>query len=115
MSSRILIVEDDPLVVLMLEEHLEILGHRAIGSADCVGIAMTHLAKQEIDAAIVDVILANGETSAPVAEMLIAKGIPFLVSTGGFISAPEPAFAGRPILMKPFTLDRLAEAFALIA
>lgn len=115
MSSRILIVEDDPIVVLMIEEHLEILGHRAIGSADCVAIAMTHLAKHDIDAAIIDVILANGETSAPVAEMLIARGIPFLVSTGGFIRAPEPAFAGRPILMKPFTLDRLAQAITEIA
>jgi DNA-binding response OmpR family regulator len=110
LGSRILIVEDDPLVSMMLEDYLALLGHQPVACADGVDSALAELASSDIDAAIIDVYLANGETSRPIAEKLAAGEIPFLVSTGGFIAERAPIFADRPLLMKPFTAKSLHQA-----
>ncbi len=112
MQSRILIVEDDPLVALMLEGFLAALDRQALGPVDSVQAALAQLDEGNIDAAIVDVHLANGETSEPVAEALAARGIPFIVATGGFIAPPGPVFAGRPVLRKPFTMASFEQALS---
>lgn len=114
MSRRILIVEDDPVLALMLEEYLELLGHEPAGSADCVAKALAILSDRDFDGAIVDVILADGETSDPVASALAASGIPFIVATGGFIEPPSPAYARCPLLMKPYTIKSLNEALGAL-
>ncbi len=115
MSISILIVDDDPVVALMLENHLEIAGRRAVICADNVAVALSHIARGDIDMAIIDVMLAHGETSAPVAQALVAQGIPFLIATAGFIAAPEPVYEGRPILLKPYSLELLDRAIAGLA
>lgn len=112
MQSRILIVEDDPLVAMMLEGFLEALDRQALGPVDSVQAALARLDEGNIDAAIVDVHLANGETSEPVAEALGAGSIPFIVTTGGFIAPPGPVFAGRPVLLKPFTMASFEQALS---
>lgn len=112
MQSRILVVEDDPLVAMMLEGFLEALDRQAFGPVDSVQAALAQLDEGNIDGAIVDVHLANGETSEPVAEALAAKGIPFILTTGGFIAPPGPVFAGRPVLLKPFTVSSLEKALS---
>jgi len=113
-SSRILIVEDDPILTLMFENELVSLGHRAVACADCVETALSALGAFDLDAAIVNAVLSNGESGGPVAAALSAKGIPFLVATGGFIARPEAAFAGQPVLMKPFSRQDLERALAVI-
>lgn len=112
MYTRILVVEEDPLVAIMLEGYLDALGRRPVGSAETVAEALRHLAEQEIDAAIVDVHLADGETSGPVAKALRAAGIPFLVATGSLDAIDDRALADAPLLTKPFTLDSLEKALA---
>ncbi|MBE1529487.1 DNA-binding NtrC family response regulator [Sphingopyxis sp. OAS728] len=114
MSSRVLIVEDDPVLALMLEEYLELLGHEPVGSADCVASALAILSDRKIDAAIIDIVLADGETSDPVADALAAANIPFLVATGGFIEPPAPVYARCPVLMKPYTIKGLNAALAAL-
>lgn len=110
MRSRILIVEDDPLVAMLLEDYLEALERRPIGPVDNVAAALARLHEDEIDAAVIDVHLANGETSEPVAEALAALGIAFMVTTGGFTAPPGPMFSQRPILLKPFTMASFQKA-----
>lgn len=114
MSSRVLIVEDDPILSLLLEEYLELLGHEPAGSADCVARALAILVEKKIDVAIVDAMLADGESGAPVADALAAAGIPFLVSTAGFIEPPPHVFARCPVLIKPFTIKGLNAALACL-
>lgn len=114
MSSRILIVEDDPLISMMLEEYLTILGRAPAGAAETVDAALTLIRAGGFDAAIVDVHLANGETSGPVAVELGSAGTPFLVSTGGFIGTPGDWWRDHPMLLKPFTAKTLEEALVSI-
>jgi CheY-like chemotaxis protein len=108
--QQILIVEDEPLIAMMLEDFLEVLEHRPVGTADCVAAALARLEESEVDAAILDVNLRGGEKSTPVAEALAERGIPFVFATGGTEDGLDDRFRDRPRLMKPFTMDGVAKA-----
>lgn len=108
--QQILIVEDEPLIAMMLEDFLEVLEHRPVGTADCVEAALARLAESDVDAAILDVNLRGGEKSTPVAEALAKRGIPFVFATGGTEEGLDDRFRDRPRLMKPFTMDGVAKA-----
>jgi CheY-like chemotaxis protein len=115
MPKKILIVEDDPLVAMMLEDALGALGHDVAGPASDIAAALDHAAAGEFDAAIVDVYLGSGSPCDAVAEALAARSIPFLVATGGFVGQPGPCWSDRPILAKPFTIDSLEAALSGLA
>jgi CheY-like chemotaxis protein len=108
--QQILIVEDEPLIAMMLEDFLEVLDMRVAGTADCVSAALAQLEKGGVDAAILDLNLRGGEKSTPVAEALAARDIPFVFATGGTDDALDPRFRDRPCLSKPFTMDGVAKA-----
>lgn len=108
--QQILIVEDEPLIAMMLEDFLEVLDKQACGTADCVSAALERVEQGGIDAAILDLNLRGGEKSTPVAEALAAKGIPFVFATGGSEEHLDPRFSDRPYLTKPFTMDGVQKA-----
>ena len=110
--QKILIVEDEPLIAMMLEDFLDMLDKQPAGTADTVATALDQVNAGGVDAVILDVHLRGGETSWPVAEALAEKGIPFVLATGGSGEMIEPAFRDRPILAKPFTLDGVEAALA---
>lgn len=103
--SRILIVEDEPLIAMMLEDFLDILGKQPAGSADNVAGALQLVEAGGLDAAILDVNLRGGEKSWPVADALAAAGVPFVLATGGSNDVVVEAHRDRPVLSKPFTMD----------
>jgi DNA-binding response OmpR family regulator len=108
--NRILIVEDEPLIAMMIEDFLDILDKQVAGVADSVSTALPLVAAGGIDAAIVDVNLTNGEKCWPVADALAAAGIPFIVATGGGDDMIVDGHKHRPILAKPFTMDSIEQA-----
>ena len=108
--QQILIVEDEPLIAMMLEDFLDVLDKQAAGTADTVASALARLDQGGIDAAILDVNLRGGEKSTPVAEALAAKGIPFVFATGGTDDSLDAQFRDRPYLTKPFTMDSVQKA-----
>ena len=109
---NILIVEDEPLIAMMLEDFLDILGLRVAAAADGVSDALAAVARGGIDAAILDVNLRGGELSWPIADALAAGGIPFLFASGGSGEAIAGAHHDRPVIDKPFTMDVIARALA---
>lgn len=113
--ERILLVEDEPLIAMMLEDFLEILGKSVAGSADNVAQALERIAEGGIDAAILDVNLRGGETSWPIADALAAAGVPFVLATGGSGDTIAPEHRDRPVLPKPFTMDGVESALAALA
>lgn len=115
MCGHILIVEDDPLVAMMLEGYLDALGYDIAGCVETVAEAISRITAGRIDAAILDVHLANGETSEPVALGLKALHIPFIVTTGGFNENVESAYDDAPVLHKPFTMMSLSQALENIS
>jgi CheY-like chemotaxis protein len=108
--KSILIVEDEPLIAMMLEDFLESLGHDVIATCDSVAAALGHVEAGGFDVAIIDVQLKDGERVWPVADRLAAADIPFIVATGGHIEPPPAAHAGAPVLAKPYTIDAIEPA-----
>lgn len=106
--KRILIVEDEPLIAMMLEDFLELLDKEVAGTADSVASALPLI--EGADAAILDVNLRGGEKSVPVAEALAQRGVPFVFATGGSEDSVAEQFRDRPRLMKPFTMDGVQKA-----
>jgi DNA-binding response OmpR family regulator len=109
-SGNILIVEDEPLIAMMLEDFLEILERGVAGVADSCEAALRLIAGDGVDAAILDVNLRGGEKSTPVAEALAQRGLPFIFATGGGDDGVDERFRDRPRLQKPFTMDGVAKA-----
>ena len=112
---RILIVEDEPLIAMMLEDFLDVLGKELAGTADSVASALPLVADGGIDAAILDVNLRGGEKIWPVADALAAAGVPFVLATGGGNDVIAEAHRGRPVLPKPFTMDAVEKVLGELA
>ena len=108
-QRSILIVEDEPLIAMMLEDFLESLGYSVHGTCDNVGDALKRVGEGGFDLAILDVNL-NGQTAWPVAQSLREKNIPFVIATGGHVEPPPPEFANVPVIEKPYTVDRVTPA-----
>ncbi len=108
-GKRVLVVEDELMIRMLLQDMLADLGHTLAGEAGRIEDAVA-LAKQgEFDIAILDVNL-NGQPISPVVEVLLERGVPFVFATGyGQRGVPEP-YRGSPTLQKPFQADALAEA-----
>ncbi|MFW2830852.1 response regulator [Sphingomonas sp. ID0503] len=109
-KPAVLIVEDEPLIAMMLEDFLEMLDHPAAGNVDNVADAVARVGQGGFGAAILDVHLRGGEPSWPVADALADAGIPFLLATGGHVDPPPARHAAAPVLNKPFTMDGVAAA-----
>jgi CheY-like chemotaxis protein len=101
--ARILLVEDEPLIGAMTEEWLGDLGHEVVGPA-IDGASALRLAEAEIDAAIVDLSLGR-DNGYPVADILIARRVPFAFATGYEPEALKPEYRGYPTLSKPYEFD----------
>jgi DNA-binding response OmpR family regulator len=108
-QRSILVVEDEPLIAMMLQDFLETLGHRVHASCDSVEGAIGEADKGGFDMAIIDVNL-GGETAWPLARKLREKRIPFVIATGGHVEPPPAEFADVPMIEKPYTVDRVSPA-----
>ena len=109
-AASILIIEDEPLIAMMLEDFLESLGHRVLATVEGVSEALARLDEGGVDIAIVDVQLKDGEKAWPIADRLADAGIPFILATGGHIEPPPERHAGVPVLSKPYTIDAVEPA-----
>ncbi len=110
-ARRILVVEDEALVAMLVEDALEDAGFGVIGPVRSVAQALEALEMEAPDAAVLDLNLA-GENSVAVADALVARGIPFVVATG-YGAAGLPA-THRQALVLPKPYDP-ADLTALLA
>jgi CheY-like chemotaxis protein len=111
--SRILVVEDEALIAIMIEEWLRELGCTNLGPVGTVASAMA-LIDETVDGAILDISLGR-ENSFGIADRLTAMGIPFVFATGHADSALPPRFAGSLTLSKPFDFDALGRVIRAFA
>jgi len=109
-KRSILIVEDEPLIAMMLEDFLEALGHEVVGTCETVAEAMSRVEAGGFDLAIVDVQLKDGERVWPVADRLAESGTPFILATGGHVDPPPARHAAAPLLSKPYTIEAIEPA-----
>ncbi len=103
---RILVVDDEPLIAMMVEEWLSELKCQTVGPAHSVTNALALINSNQVDAAILDVSL-GAEESYPIADVLCANRIPFALATGHSSIDVEERFKDVPILIKPFDFDSM--------
>jgi CheY-like chemotaxis protein len=108
---RILLVEDEGAISLLLETLLQMLGCRVVAIAASLEDAMEIGRGTDMDIAVLDVNIA-GEPIYPFAEQLRARGIPIVFSTGYGAAGLSEAWRGTPVLLKPFTARQFAAALA---
>jgi CheY-like chemotaxis protein len=112
-SSRVLLVEDEALVALMIEEMLVELGFNVVASAGQLKRACELATNAVFDLALLDVNL-GGEMVFPVARILRIRSIPFLFSTGYGVPSLADEFSEVPAIGKPFSLDQLSQKLQVL-
>ena len=105
---RILVVEDEAAISLLLEDMLLDFGCEVIGPAARLSAALEAVARETVDLAILDVNVA-GEPIYPVAEALAQRSIPFVFSTGYGSAGIKDLYRDRPVLQKPFAQHDLKQ------
>lgn len=110
---RVLLVEDESVIAMVMEDLLVQFGHKVIGPVGRVNKAVEMAQHEALDVAILDVNL-NGQEVYPVAAALSARGIPFIFTTGYGEDKLPPRYRNRPILNKPFQWRDLRDVLAKI-
>lgn len=109
MSHRILVIEDETTIALLIEDMLTDLGHEVAGLAMRLPQALERAKAERIDLAILDVNL-DGRPSYPVADLLESRGVPVIFASGYGSGGLDPAYRDRVTLTKPFFLNDLQGA-----
>ena len=105
---RVLVVEDEAAISLLLEDMLLDFGCEVIGPAARLSAALDAVNREQVDLAILDVNVA-GEPIYPVAEALVERSVPFVFSTGYGSAGIKDAYPDRPVLQKPFAQHDLKQ------
>ena len=102
-GQRVLIVEDEPLVAMLLEDMISDAGYVVAGCVSAISQALEFARDKssQFDVAILDVNL-GGQPSFPIAEALATQGKPFAFATGYGAAGLPPEWRDRPTLQKPF-------------
>lgn len=110
---KVLVVEDEVTVALLLEDMLMDLGHEVVGLATRLQQAVQMAERTEIDLAILDINL-DGQSSFAVADVLVSRGIPFTFASGYGAAGLEPGYRRHNVIKKPFLLADLQGAIATL-
>ena len=104
-QAKLLVVEDDVLIRMLLADMLGEIGYTVAAEAGSVNEALEATRKADFDLAILDADL-EGRSVSPVADALVARDIGFVFVTG-YGDNGLPAYRDRPTLRKPFQMDAL--------
>jgi CheY-like chemotaxis protein len=108
-SLSVFVLEDEPLIHMLLTDMTEDLGHRVVADAATITEALTMAESAEFDLAFLDVNIA-GRTSDDVAAIVARRGLPLIFITGYDTKGLPEGFRDRPMIQKPFTSDGLKAA-----
>jgi CheY-like chemotaxis protein len=110
-GRRVLLVEDEPIVAWLLKDMLVDFGCSVVGPAADVNQALAMIDAESIDVAVLDVNL-RGQMSYPIADVLVARGVPFVFSTGYDKDRLLDGYRTFPALQKPFHRSDLGDTLA---
>jgi two-component SAPR family response regulator len=112
-GRRILLVEDESLVSMMIEDMLVDLGCIVVGPVDSAALAAALVEHETVDCAVLDVGLSDGQVF-PLAEALVARGVPFVFATGYHPGALDSRYSEVPLVEKPFEAGALEHAIMAV-
>lgn len=106
---RVLIVEDEMLIALMLQDMVANVGFVVEGIATSLATGIDLARTADVHLAILDINL-NGEESYPIADILGARGVRLIFSTGYGVESLKPEYQFIPKLVKPYAQANLVAA-----
>ena len=112
-KCRVLIVEDELLIAMIVEDVLSDLGCEVVGPEGGLEAAMKLARDEPLDAAILDVTIRGGQVF-PVAAILLERGVPFVLASGYGDWALPKGLQNQPRLTKPFDSTDLERALSAI-
>jgi DNA-binding response OmpR family regulator len=112
---RVLVVEDEALIAMLLEDYLSELGCTTVGPASNTADARRLIDNDTIDLALLDLNLGRGEKSFDLAAELANRSVPFAFAFGADSLSLEDSFRSRPVLQKPFRLADLQRILVKLA
>ena len=113
-GKRVLLVEDEMLVAMMMKDMLTDLGFSVIGPYSRIAEALPVARANDLEAAVLDINL-NGELVYPVAAALVERGVPIVFVTGYGAESIDRQFSQIPVLQKPIERKVLESFFAVNA
>ena len=99
-NKRLLVVEDELLVGMLVKSMLDDLGAAVVGPCGRLADGLAAAKVERFDGAILDLNLA-GEAADPLADLLLARGVPFVFITGYQRDSLDRRYANVPVLQKP--------------
>jgi CheY-like chemotaxis protein len=105
-ALRVLVVEDEPLIAMIVEDTLDSLGCEMVGPIAQLDEAMVAAASGGFDCAILDVNIRGG-LSYPVAALLVERGCPILLATGYRNESLPDSLIGEACIAKPYSSAQL--------
>jgi len=104
----VFLVEDEALIRMMIADMLEELGHRVVAEAGSIDKAEPLARNSAFDLGVFD-INVGGPIITPIAEIVAARGLPFVFVSGYGSEGVPPSFGDRPVLRKPFLIEHFEE------
>jgi CheY-like chemotaxis protein len=108
-NRKVLVVEDEMMIAMLIEDMLDELGCELVGPATNVPRALELIGNETIEIAILDLNLGGQDTYA-IADVLQQKNVPFIFATGYGSTGLRKDYANRPVLQKPFQAKDLETA-----
>jgi CheY-like chemotaxis protein len=112
-GKRILVIEDSPVVAPFTVDVLDELGCKVVGPAPNMATAREMVEAGEFDAALLDVHI-RGDVVFPLCELLAAKGVPFVLTSGYADWTMPEKWDERPRLQKPYTIAQVEDALTAL-
>ena len=112
-GRRVLVVEDEVIIGMLLEDMLGELGCEVVAISTHLDEALGLARTLDIDFALLDINL-DGQQSFPVADQLRQRGVPFLFATGYGAKILKPPYSGTPTLQKPFQIGDLERMIGVL-
>jgi PAS domain S-box-containing protein len=113
-GPRVLLVEDEALVAMMIQECLAEFGYQVVGPISTATEGAAKARDGQFEAAVLDINLGDGAVY-PIADMLATRGVPFVFVTGYEADSVDSRFRDIPILQKPIEREMLRKIFAITA
>ena len=110
-NCKVLVVEDEMMIAMLIEDMLDELGCKLVGPATNVPRALELIGKERVEVAVLDLNLDGKDTYA-IADALRQKNVPFIFATGYGSTGMRPEYGDRPVLQKPFQAKDLETALA---
>ena len=112
-KKNILIAEDEPMIAMLLEDYIDMLGHTILGPVQSLKEGIEAHRAHNVDAAILDVHLGQ-EVVWPLVERLAADNVPFAIASGDILDDAPPAFRNSLLLEKPYSFDQVEAILAYL-